>query len=84
MLGKARLCALSQEDLKNVRLLNRIEDKTSSTFLALHDILRLQSNLGQLNISRKRQATKQSGISLDTEVSQSIQVSSGVSYPSSN
>lgn len=39
MLGKARLCALSHEDLKNVRLLNRIDDKTSSTFLALHDIL---------------------------------------------
>jgi len=76
--GKQELCALSERDVENERLLNRIRTKTSSTFLALYDIFQMQSDLRQLNVSRKRPRAKQaSQSSLSIDVSRSVQVSFG-------
>jgi hypothetical protein len=66
-----------QEDLNDESVINRIENTSKSIFLSLCDILQTQSDLRQVNISRKRQRGKQSGISLDMEVSQTTQITFG-------
>jgi hypothetical protein len=75
--GKKQLCEIRQEDLENETVIDGIENRSSSTFLSLCDILQEQSDLRQLNIARKRRKTKQnsSQVGLSEEVSQSTQIS---------
>lgn len=79
MVGKSQLCTLGERDVENQSLVNRIPNKSSSVFLALLDIFRTQSNLRQVNISRKRKSSKQiTEISLEMDASQSAQASLGM------
>ena len=79
IVGKNQLCTLSERDVENQSLVNRIPNKSSSVFLALLDIFRTQSDLRQANISRKRMSSKQTTeISLEMDASQFRQASPGV------
>lgn len=76
--GKRELCELSERDLENEKLVNRIRNPSRSTFLSLYDIFQTQSDLRQQNISRKRQRSKQaSQVSSSMDVSQSTQITFG-------
>jgi hypothetical protein len=81
MIGKKELCALSEKDVENTNLINRIRNNSRSSFDAMRKIIQTQSELRQANLSRKRQRSKQSSqisqSSLDLEVSSSTQVTFG-------
>lgn len=75
--GKEDLCGLREMDVNNEAVINRIKNTSRSTFLSLCNILRKQSDLRQMNITRKLQKGKQSLTSLDMEISQTTQISQG-------
>ena len=83
MVGKEELCALSEGDVENEGVLNRIKNTSKSIFLSLYDILQTQSELRQQNMSRKRQRKEKQrpGISLDMQVSQTTEISLGSISP---
>jgi hypothetical protein len=75
--GKTQLCEIRQQDLDNESVINRIDNKTSSSFLSLYDIFQTQWDLRQLNITRKKQRMKQTsevslGVIESTQVSLSM------------
>jgi hypothetical protein len=93
MVGKAQLCALSEKDVESRSLVNRIQNPSSSVFLALLDILLIQSDLRQSNIRIKRQKVRQtsenkqtleskqtSEISIDLDISQTAHLSFGMHF----
>ena len=53
-LGKAELCALSEVDLKDSKLVNRLRNRSSMLFGSLSHILSKQTDARKLNLSQKR------------------------------
>jgi hypothetical protein len=81
MVGKAQLCTLSEKDVENKSLVNRIQNKSSLVFLSLMEIFQMQSDLRHANITRKRQRNKQaSEDSVGIDISQTAHLSLGT-YP---
>ena len=70
MVGKRELCEIQQADLEDETIIDGIENKSSSTFLSLCDILQEQSDVRQLNIARKRRKMKKSS----SQTSHSLEV----------
>ena len=54
-LGKAELCAVSEEDLAKSDVIDRIENTTSRFFGPLNLLLSVEPNMRQITLSQKRQ-----------------------------
>jgi hypothetical protein len=78
IVGKEQLCALSDKDVENERVVNRIENNSFMVFVSLLQLFQVQSDLGQANITRKRPRNNQtSDVSVSMDIRQTAQISLG-------
>jgi hypothetical protein len=75
IVGKEQLCAMSDKDVKNERVVNRIENNSFMVFVSLLQLFQVQSDLGHANITRKRQEILDVSVSMD--IPQTAQISLG-------
>lgn len=56
IIGKAELCALTSEEVKNRDVVSEIDNRSYSLFDTLRQITMRQSEMRKANLSRKRKA----------------------------
>lgn len=80
IVGKEKLCALSDKDVENESVVNRIENNSFMVFVSLLQLFQVPADLGHANITRKRPRNNQaSDVSVSMDIPQTAQISLGTS-----